>query len=133
MPSSWIVPVNAVLGGLVVAVGAWLALPAFSVVQAGLVLVAATGFFWWRRRTVTLIWAWSTLLLGIECFAWPLALILQIRSAGGEPSEEEMGAVLSAILMGVFSAVFWTAFSYGLFKRAKEGARTGTAAQAPKR
>jgi hypothetical protein len=33
-----------------------------------------------------------------------------------------MGAILSATLMGLFSAVFWIAFSYGLFKRAKEKA-----------
>jgi hypothetical protein len=32
-----------------------------------------------------------------------------------------MGAILSATLMGVFSACFWLVFSYGLFKRAKEG------------
>jgi hypothetical protein len=29
-----------------------------------------------------------------------------------------MGTMLSAVLMGLFSAVFWIAFSYGLFKRA---------------
>ena len=117
---------NAVLGGLVVAVGAWLASQEFSVLQAALVLVAATGFLWWRGGTVTLIWAWSTLLLGIECFVWPIATMLHVRSAGAEPSDEEMGAILSAILMGVFSAVFWTAFSYGLFKRAKEGTEPPT-------
>jgi hypothetical protein len=122
MPSPLTVSVNAFLGGLVVAVGAWLASNAFSVFQATLVLVAATGFLWWRGRTVTLIWAWSTLLLGIECFAWPIVTMLQIHSSGGEPADEEMGAILSATLMGVFSAVFWSAFSYGLFKRAKEGA-----------
>lgn len=132
MSSPWIVPVNAVLGGLVVAVGAWLASQSFSVLQAALVLVAATGFLWWRGRTVTLIWAWSTLLLGIECFIWPIATMLQVRSAGGEPSEEEMGAILSATLMGVFSAVFWTAFSYGLFKRANEGAQPAPASRPPR-
>ena len=109
---------NAVFGALVVAVGAWLASSGFSVEQAALVLVAAAAFLWWRGRTITLIWAWSTLLLGLECFAWPIALMLQIRSAGREPSDDEMGAILSATLMGLFSAVFWIAFAYGLFKRA---------------
>jgi hypothetical protein len=132
MSSPWIVSVNAVLGGLVVAVGAWLASQAFSVLHVGLVLVAATGFLWWRGRTVTLIWAWSTLLLGIECFAWPIATMLQVRSAGGEPSDEQMGAILSATLMGVFSAVFWTAFSYGLFKRARKTAEPATASRTPR-
>jgi hypothetical protein len=113
--------VNALLGGLVVAVGVWLASNMVSSFGAGVVLLAATAFLWWRGRTITLIWAWSTLLLGMACFAWPVATMLQIRSAAGEPSNEEMGAILSATLMGLFSAVFWIAFSYGLFKRAKEG------------
>jgi hypothetical protein len=129
MPSPWIVPVNAVLGGLVVALGAWFASNAFSAFQAALVLVAATGFLWWRGRTLTLVWAWSTLLLGIECFAWPIVTMLEVRSAGGEPSDEQMGAILSAILMGVFSAVFWATFAYGLFKRAKEGAEAATSSR----
>jgi hypothetical protein len=118
MPSAWAVYVNAVLGAIVVAVGAWLASNAFSVAQAALVLAAAAAFLWWQGRTITHIWAWSTLFLGLECFAWPIALMLQIRSAGREPSDDEMGAILSATLMGLFSAVFWIAFAYGLFKRA---------------
>jgi hypothetical protein len=131
MSSPLIVFVNAVLGGLVVAVGAWLASNAFSVFQAALVLVAATAFLWWRGQTMTLLWAWSTLFLGIECFAWPIITMVQLRSAGGEPSDEEMGAILSAILMGVFSAVFWGTFSYGLFKRAKKGVEPAPASRKP--
>ena len=133
MPSLWTVSINALLGGLVVAVGAWLASNQLSIFGAILVLIAAAGFLWWRGRTITLIWAWSTLLLGIECFAWPIATMWQIRSAGREPSDEEMGAILSATLMGLFSAVFWIAFSYGLFNRAKAGAGPGESAQSPKK
>ena len=86
--------------------------------------MAAAAFLVWRGRSITLVWAWSTLLLGLACFAWPIVTMLQIRSAGGEPSEAEMGAILSATLMGLFSACFWIAFAYGLFKRAKEGPGT---------
>src|SRR4029079_5353286 len=81
MTSLWTVSINACLGGLVVAVGAWLASNTLSISGAILVLIAAAGFLWWRGRTITLIWAWSTLLLGIECFAWPIATMWQIRSA----------------------------------------------------
>jgi hypothetical protein len=42
---------------------------------------------------------------------------VKIRSGTSEPSDEEMSTILSAVLMGLFSAVFWIAFSYGLFKR----------------
>ena len=132
MPSSRTTSVNAVLGGLVVAVGAWLASNAVSVYGAAVVLVAAAAFLW-RGRTVTRIWAWTTLLLGLECFAWPIMTMLQIRSAGGDPSDEEMGAILSATFMGLFSAVFWIAFSYGLFKRSTGGAPPRGPAPAPKK
>jgi hypothetical protein len=29
-----------------------------------------------------------------------------------------MGTILSAVVLGLFSSVFWISFSYGLFKRA---------------
>ena len=122
MPSSWILALNAALGSVVVAIGAWLAWNGLSVYGVAGILTAAAALLWWRGRTITLIWAWSTLLLGLECFAWPMVTMLRIRSTGAEPSDDEMGAILSAIIMGLFSAVFWMAFSYGLFKRAKEGA-----------
>lgn len=81
-------------------------------------MAGVAAFLLWRARTIGLVWAWSTLLLGLECFAWPIITMVQIRSAGTQPSDEEMGTILSAVLMGLFSAVFWIAFSYGLFKRA---------------
>ena len=112
--------INVGLGSLVVAIGAWLAGNGLSLYGAGTVAIAAAAFLWWRAPTVTLLWAWSTLLLGLECLAWPIVTMLQIRSAGGEPTDAEMGTILSAMLMGLFSACFWIAFSYGLFKRAKE-------------
>ena len=124
MSSFWMIYINVGLGSLVVAVGAWLAGNGLSLYNAVAVVVFAALFLWWRGRNVTLVWAWSMLLLGLACLAWPIATMLQIRSAGGEPSEAEMGAILSATLMGVFSACFWIVFSYGLFKRAKEGSDT---------
>jgi hypothetical protein len=133
MPSLFAVYVNVVLGALVVAIGGWLASNVLSMTQAALVFVAATAFLWWRAMSITMIWAWSTLFLGVECLAWPIATMLQIRSAGGDPSDEEMGAMLSAIVMGLFSAVFWMAFSYGLFKRAKITAEPTLPSSAPNR
>jgi hypothetical protein len=114
--------INVGVGSLVVAIGAWLAANGLSLYNAAAVAIAAAAFLWWRGPTVTLLWAWSTLLLGLECLAWPVVTMLQIRSTGSEPSDTEMGMILSAILMGLFSACFWIAFSYGLFKRAKERA-----------
>jgi hypothetical protein len=43
--------------------------------------------------------------------------MIQINSITTEPNDEQMGTILSAVLMGLVSAVFWITFSYGLFKR----------------
>ncbi|HET9395955.1 MAG TPA: hypothetical protein VFO36_07855, partial [Nitrospiraceae bacterium] len=116
MASSWTLRINAALGSLVIAMGAWLAWEGLAGVGGLMILVIAGCFLVWRGRTLRLIWAWTTLFLGIECLAWPIITMLRIRSATTQPSDEQMGTILSAVLMGLFSAVFWIAFSYGLFK-----------------
>ena len=121
MTSLWTPRLNAALGSLVVAVGAWLAWDALSGLGALFVMAGIASFLLWRGRTIGLVWAWSTLFLGLECFAWPIMTMVRIRSATSQPSDEDMATILSAVLMGLFSAVFWIAFSYGLFKRAGGG------------
>jgi hypothetical protein len=121
----WTPQINAALGSLVVAVGAWLAWDALSGIGALVVMGGTASFLLWRGYTIGLVWAWSTLFLGLECLAWPIFTMVQIRSATSQPSDEEMGTILSAVLMGLFSAVFWIAFSYGLFTRSG-GEMTGT-------
>jgi len=109
---------NVLLGTVVVAVGLWLLWdPLPPMVLVGW-MFAVGGLLWWKARSLTEIWAWSTLLLGAESFAWPLILLVQMKSTGVQPSEDQMGAAVSAVVMGLFSSVFWLSFSYGLFKRA---------------
>jgi hypothetical protein len=111
---------NILLGTLVVEVGFWLLWGTDApLMLIGWALVVA-GWLWWHARTVTHIWAWSTLLLGLESFAWPLLLMLQLRASTIAPSEEEMGTILSAVVLGLFSSVFWISFAYGLFKRVQK-------------
>jgi hypothetical protein len=119
MVTTWWSPqFNALLGSLVVAAGAWLAWDSFSPWEVFLVAGGVAGFLVWQGRTVGLVWAWATLLLGLESLAWPIVTMVQIRSITAEPTDEQMGTMLSAVLMGLFSAVFWITFSYGFFKRA---------------
>ena len=132
MASLWTPQLNAALGSLVVAIGAWLAWDGLSGFGAVLIMGGIGSFLLWRGRTIGLVWAWSTLFLGVECLAWPLFTMVRIRSTTSQPSDEEMGAMLSAVLMGLFSAVFWIAFSYGLFKRAG-GEATGSSHPRKKR
>lgn len=109
---------NLILGTLVTTVGFWILWGAAS--QTVVVVWAFTvgGFLWWKVRSITELWAWATLLLGLESFAWPIHLMIQLKGASEAPSDDEMSTMLSAVILGLFSAVFWIVFSYGLFKRA---------------
>ena len=80
----------------------------------------AIGFLWWRASNIGGVWAWTTLMLGIESMVWPMVTMFQIRSEGSPPTEEQMGTILNAVLFGLFSSVFWVTFSLGLFKRVRE-------------
>jgi hypothetical protein len=119
MVTTWWSPqINALLGSLVVAAGAWLAWDSFSPWGVFLVAGVVAGFLIWQGRTIGLVWAWATLLLGLESLAWPIVTMVQIRSTTTEPTDEQMGTILSAVVTGLLSAVFWITLSYGLFKRA---------------
>ncbi len=114
----WMLPLHILLGSLVVVVGAWLAWDSLPLIWVVLLAVAVGGFLSWRGRTLGLTWAWATLLLGLESLVWPLVTMVRIRQSTAEPTDDQMGIMLSAVLVGLFSAVFWISFSYGLFKRA---------------
>ncbi|MDK2744270.1 MAG: hypothetical protein H8K03_11390 [Nitrospira sp.] len=110
---------NLFLGTLVTVVGFWLiwgTVSPFLVLGWGLVVGV---FLWLKAESITEIWAWSTLLLGLESFAWPLVLMIQMKGTSDALPEAEMGTILSAVVLGLFSSVFWVSFSYGLFSRAR--------------
>ena len=111
---------NLFLGTLVAAVGFWLLWggSVSPVVVVGWALTVGL-FLWYMTGSITELWAWSTLLLGLESFAWPLVLMIQLRGEAESLPESEMGTILSAVVLGLFSSVFWISFSYGLFKRAR--------------
>ncbi len=115
--SFWTPQLNALLASCVVAVGAWLAWDGLSPTGALLVAVCVAGWLLWRGQTIGRVWAWATFLLGLESFSWPVLTMVQINMATANPTEEQMGTILSAIVAGLLSAVFWVSFSYGLFKR----------------
>ena len=121
MGTTWWSPqLNALLGSLVVATGAWLAWDSIPAWGVFLITGIVAGFLVWQGRTIGLVWAWATLLLGLESLAWPIVTMVQVRSITTEPTDEQLGTMLSAVLMGLVSAVFWITFSYGFFKRARQ-------------
>ncbi len=112
MVTTWWSPqINALLGSLVVAAGAWLAWDSFSPWGVFLVAGGVAGFLFWQGRTIGLVWAWATLLLGAESLAWSIVTMVQVRSTTTEPTDEQMGTILSAVVTGLLSAVFWITLS----------------------
>ncbi len=112
---------NLSLGTLVVAIGFWLIWggSVSPVVVVGWTLSVGL-FLWFMTKSITEVWAWTTLLLGLESFAWPLMLMIQLKGQAESPPESEMGTILSAVVLGLFSSVFWISFAYGLFQRARK-------------
>jgi hypothetical protein len=109
---------NCLLGILVAVVGFWLIWGTLApIVVLGWALVVGI-FLWLKAESITEIWAWATLLLGLESFAWPVVLMIQLKGPSESLPEAEMGTILSAVVLGLFASVFWISFSYGLFKRA---------------
>jgi len=109
---------NLILGTLVTTIGFWILQSAASLVVVALWAFTVGGFLWWWARSITELWAWATLLLGLESFAWPIQIMIQLKGVSETPSQDEMETMLTAVILGLFSSVFWIAFSYGLFKRA---------------
>lgn len=123
---------NALLGALVLTIGAGLAWDALLQPALLLVFITAVVFLIQQARSIGLVWAWSTLLLGVECLAWPIITMIRVHSVTDQPSDEQMGLILMAVLMGLFSSVFWISFSYGLFKRSRvAGSSAGSETAAP--
>ena len=119
MVNTWWNPqLNALLGSLVVATGAWLAWDSLTLWGAVFVAGGVAGFLIWQGRTIGQVWAWATLFLGLESLAWPIITMIEVRSITVEPTDEQMGTILSAVVTGLLSAVFWITLSYGIFKRA---------------
>ena len=108
------------LGSLVVTVGFWLMWGELPQTAAAALALAVVGFLVWRATTVALVWAWATLLVGLESLAWPVLTMIRIRMQTTEPTDQQMGDILTSVLFGLFSAVFWTSFSYGIFRWAKK-------------
>ena len=80
------------------------------------VALCAAAFLTWQGSSIAVVWAWATLLLGVESLAWPIVTMVQVRMAVAEPTDEQMGQILIAVLFGLFSSIFWLTFAYGIFK-----------------
>lgn len=112
----WTPKLNAVLGSLVVTVGFWLMMGELAPAVAAAVAVGAAGFLAWRGATAGGVWAWATLLLGVESLAWPITTMVRVRLVTETPSDEQMGEIVKSVLGGGVAAIFWLSFAYGIFR-----------------
>ncbi len=117
----WWLRLNAVLGSLVVTLGFWMLWGELPLGVTVLVGLAVAALLLRLCSSVGAVWAWTTAILGLESLAWPIATMIEIRMATAEPTEQEMGLILTAVLFGLFSSIFWLTFSYGIFKKLKGG------------
>jgi hypothetical protein len=113
----WTPRVNAVLGSLVVTVGLWLTWGELPLIWVAALALGILAFLDWQGSTIGHVWAWATLLLGLESLAWPIATMVQVRMVTAEPTDRQMGDILNAVVWGLPSGVFWLTLSYGTFKR----------------
>jgi hypothetical protein len=123
----WTPKLNAVLGSLVVTLGFWMLWGEAPVVFLVAVALATAGFLAWRGGTVAVVWTWATLLLVLESIAWPIVTMVRVRLVSAEPNEQQMGDILTSVLFGLFSGIFWMTFAWGIYKRMErkeEEART---------
>ncbi|MBP6607171.1 MAG: hypothetical protein KA240_15935, partial [Nitrospira sp.] len=86
MKTWWTPHLHAVLGGIVVAIGIVVMWEQVTPTWALLVAAAATAFLWWQGQSITAIWAWTTLGLGVESMAWPIVTMIRMRTGGSQPS-----------------------------------------------
>jgi hypothetical protein len=110
---------NASLGSLTVTVGLWLLVGALPVPLGIALAIGLAILLAWKCPSIGSIWAASTLLLGLESFAWPIMEMADLQKLGPEPPLEELERIFTAVLFGLFSGVFWMTFAYGIFKRTR--------------
>ncbi len=112
----WMTRLHAILGAIVVTTGFWLVWGELPVAFVAAVALGVTGFLFWQGSTIGRVWAWACLLLGAASAAWPIATMVQVRRVAAEPSDEQMGLILTAVVAGLFSSVFWISFGSGIFR-----------------
>jgi len=110
---------NAVIGGMAVAIGLWFLQGDLSSTMTVLTVVVCTVVFIKMSPTIAHVWMYATFLLGVESIAWPLQMMGELRNLGPEPPMEDMERIFTAVLFGMFSGVFWLTFAYGVYRRTR--------------
>jgi hypothetical protein len=115
----WTPRLHAVLGAVVVTIGFWLAAGAVPPAMLAAVALGVAGFLAWQGTTLGRVWAWTSLLVGLDSLAWPVVTMIRISRVTEQPDDQQMGMILTAVVAGLFASVFWLSFGWGIFRWAK--------------
>lgn len=107
---------HAVAGAVVVTVGFWLAVGAVPRELLAAIALGVAGFLVWQGTTLGRLWAWASLLLGLDSLAWPIVTMVRISRAAEQPTDQQMGLILTSVVAGLFASVFWVSFAWGVFR-----------------
>ena len=110
---------HAVLGAVVVTIGFWLAVGAVPLEMLAAVALGVAGFLTWQGTTLGRVWAWTSLLVGLDSLAWPVVTMIRISRVTEQPDDQQMGMILTAVVAGLFASVFWLSFGWGIFRWTK--------------
>jgi len=115
----WTSHLHAVLGAICVTFGFWLVWGELPVALVAAISLGVAGFLVWRGSTIAHVWAWACVLMGFASAAWPMATMVQVRmeaAVGADPSDEAMERILTAVVAGLVSSIFWISFGSGIFR-----------------
>ncbi len=104
------------LGAVVVTVGLWLAMGGAPPGALAAAALAVAGFLAWQGTTLGRVWAWVSLLIGLDSLAWPILTMARISRVTQQPDDQQMGMILTAVVAGLFASVFWISFAWGIFR-----------------
>ena len=110
---------HAALGAIIVTIGFWLAIGGAPVELLAAVALSVAGFLVWQGTTLGRLWAWTSLLIGLDSLAWPVVTMARISRITQQPDDQQMGMILTAVVAGLFASVFWLSFGWGIFRWAK--------------
>ena len=113
--------IHAIAGSVVVTLGFWMMWGELPATAAAAVAIVVALVLLYVSGSAAAVWGWVTALLGLESLAWPILTMVSIRMTTATPSDQQMGDMLTAILFGIFSSIFWLTFSYGIFKKLRSG------------
>lgn len=123
----WTTLINVLLAAIAVTIGFWIAWGELPVAAVVILACCVAGALLRLCASIGMIWAAATLLIGLESLAWPVVTMVQISGLTANPTDEQMTEILTSVVGGLFSSIFWLTFSWGIYRWTTRGRHDGPA------